>query len=134
MKVTGECLCGAVSFAAEVYPESARICHCTDCQINSASAFGTVVTLVEGTFSLTRGEMEHYVKTAESGNRRDMTFCATCGTRIYSAPDNGEGYTGVRIGLLKEREKLAPKSQIWTQSALDWVGRISDLPAKERQK
>ena len=134
MKVNGECLCGAVAFTAEVDENSARICHCTDCQINSASAFGTVVNLVEDTFELTRGEMAHYVKTAESGNKRDLTFCANCGTRIYSAPVDGQGYIGVRIGLLKERAKLAPKSQLWTRSALDWLGLITELPAVERQK
>ena len=134
MKVNGECLCGAVAFTAEVDPESARICHCADCQINSASAFGTVVNLIDGTFELNRGEMAHYTKTAESGNQRDLTFCATCGTRIYSAPVGRGGYTGVRIGLLKERGKLAPQSQIWTRSALDWIGRILELPASERQK
>ena len=41
MKVHGKCLCGDITFTAEVDENSARICHCTDCQINSASAFGT---------------------------------------------------------------------------------------------
>jgi hypothetical protein len=43
MKIDGACHCGCVRYEAEVNLEQVAICHCTDCQIISGSAFRTVV-------------------------------------------------------------------------------------------
>ena len=43
MKVDGGCLCGNIKYVAEVDQETATVCHCTDCQVNSGSAFGYVI-------------------------------------------------------------------------------------------
>ena len=39
MKVEGKCHCGEITFEAEIDPEAARICHCTDCQILTGAAY-----------------------------------------------------------------------------------------------
>lgn len=39
MKITGGCHCGAIRYEAEVDPATAGICHCTDCQVLSGTAF-----------------------------------------------------------------------------------------------
>jgi hypothetical protein len=41
MKVSGRCYCGQISFEAEIEPDNVRVCHCTDCQTLSGSAFRT---------------------------------------------------------------------------------------------
>lgn len=38
MHVTGACHCGAITFNAEVDEAKVMLCHCTDCQVLSASA------------------------------------------------------------------------------------------------
>jgi len=38
MKVNGSCHCGEIIFKAEV-SEEAVVCHCSDCQVLSGSAF-----------------------------------------------------------------------------------------------
>ena len=45
MKIDGSCLCGRVTYEADIDPAKISICHCTDCQINSGSGFrvGTLV-------------------------------------------------------------------------------------------
>ena len=86
MKVDGGCHCGHIRYEAEVDPDKVVICHCTDCQTLSGSAFRTVVPTNEGTFKLLSGEPKVYVKTGESGNKRVQTFCPDCGSPIYSGP------------------------------------------------
>ena len=39
MKIDGHCHCGAITFEAEVDPDALTICHCTDCQTLTGSAF-----------------------------------------------------------------------------------------------
>ena len=90
MKIDGGCHCGKIRYEDEVDPGKVLICHCTDCQTLSGSAFRTVVPSNEGSFRLLSGTPRVYVKTAESGRRRVQTFCADCGTPIYSATGDGD--------------------------------------------
>lgn len=133
MKVNGECLCGHVRYVAEVDPSKVVVCHCTDCQTNSASAYGVVGLVTEGTFRLTGGETKSFVKVAESGNRRKLEFCGECGTRIVASPVDGEpGPISLRIGTASQRDQLAPIAQIWSRSAQPWVQDLSALPRLEK--
>jgi hypothetical protein len=84
MKVTGGCHCGSISFEAEIDPAQVRICHCTDCQTLTGTAFRTTVLSLPGTFILRSGTPKIYIKTAESGNKRAHAFYPECGTPIYS--------------------------------------------------
>ena len=134
MKVDGSCLCGYVTFEAEVDPGTVELCHCTDCQTMSGSAFRIVVPALEGTFRLLGGTPSIYVKTAESGNRRDQAFCPRCGTAIFSAPVSGRsGFFGLRAGCLRQRRELIPQGQFWRRSALPWVDHIADIPMEESE-
>ena len=52
MTVTGAYHCGQITYEAEVDPERSGICHCTDCQILTGSAFRVSIPTVAGTFRL----------------------------------------------------------------------------------
>jgi hypothetical protein len=135
MKVDGGCHCGAIRYAAEIEPEHVVICHCTDCQTLSGSAFRVVARTREGTFRLTAGAPRIYVKTGESGTRRQQSFCPDCGSPIYST-GVGEGQQkvhSIRVGTIRQRAELIPKAQVWHRSAQQWVGDIAPLPASEKQ-
>ena len=122
MNVDGKCLCGQIQFEAEIDPETTTICHCTDCQINSGTAFGYVVGVVNESFKLLDGEMSFYIKLADSGAKRELAFCGKCGTRIYARPvDRKSSFFGLRVGTIRQIRDLQPKRQVWKKSCLDWV-------------
>ena len=75
MKIDGGCHCGYITYVAEIDPDTVGICHCTDCQTLSGSAFRTSVRAAKDAFSLRSGQPKIYVKTAESGNKRAQAFC-----------------------------------------------------------
>ncbi|HMB76708.1 MAG TPA: GFA family protein [Kiloniellaceae bacterium] len=128
MKVEGGCHCGAIAFEAEIDPEKVILCHCTDCQTLSGAPYRSVAFTRPGGFTLLRGELKTYVKTADSGNRRAQTFCPDCGAPIYAASlDEGPKVYGLRVGALKQRAQLKPKAQYWTHSAQDWVQDLSGV-------
>ncbi len=128
MKVNGKCHCGQLEFEAEINPEKVLICHCTDCQTLSGSAYRTVAPVIEGSFELTRGEMKTYIKTAENGALRSQTFCPECGTPIYAGPaDDKSTMLGLRVGSLEQRDQLPPQSQYFRKSAQTWVQDLSSL-------
>lgn len=56
MKIDGGCHCGFITYEAQIDPEAVAICHCTDCQTLSGSAFRTVVRAEAGAFRLLTGK------------------------------------------------------------------------------
>jgi hypothetical protein len=79
MKVTGGCHCGHITYEAEVDPATVKVCHCTDCQKLTGTAFRATVASLPETFRLMSGTPKIYIKTAESGVWVSMpkTCCST---------------------------------------------------------
>lgn len=123
MKVDGSCHCGAIRFEAEIDPDKVRVCHCTDCQQLSGTAFRVVAPCPEQQFHLLQGMPRIYVKTAESGRHRQQAFCSDCGSALYATSDEAAGARsfGLRVGVLAQRRELVPKRQFWVKSALPWL-------------
>jgi len=135
MHVTGSCHCGAIRYEAEVDPASASVCHCTDCQILSGSAFRVTIRAALGSFRLLAGTPRVYTKTAESGAQREQAFCEHCGSPLYAtSPGPEPRLYSLRAGTLHERAALRPAAQIWCRSALPWLGELASLPRVERQR
>jgi hypothetical protein len=135
MKVEGTCHCGYITVEGEADPERVNICHCTDCQTRTGSAFGVSVQVAGSTFKMT-GQPTTYLKTtADSGKPRLQAFCPKCGSQIYSTtPGDGAqpSYT-VRVGMLKQRDQLTPKRQNWFRSARGWVTDLDAIPKNQKQ-
>jgi hypothetical protein len=133
MRIDGACHCGLITYEADIDPENVRVCHCTDCQSLSGSAFRVVVPVPADKLALS-GEPTVYVKTAESGARRVQAFCPKCGSPIYSAPaDVTPASYFIRVGTVRQRNELPPKVQIWTRSAQQWLEDLASVPRKEKQ-
>ena len=134
MKIDGGCHCGHITFEAEVDPEKVMICHCTDCQTLSGSAFRTAAPTREDTFKLLTGELKIYVKTAENGAKRAQAFCPECGTPIYaSSVGEGPKTHNIRTGTVRQRAALVPKLQIWARSEQPWIGDLDSIRKVEKQ-
>ncbi len=133
MKIDGQCHCGRVRYEATVDPENASVCHCTDCQAISGSAFRTTIRVPDSDFHMT-GEVTRYAKTAANGNRRILVFCPVCGTQMYGMPaEDGPKRLSVRLGTANQRAQLPPRRQIWCQSAMPWVNDLANVPMSPAQ-
>jgi hypothetical protein len=122
MKIDGGCHCGKIRYEAEIDPAKVAICHCTDCQTLSGSAFRTVVPAPKEGFRLLSGTPKVYVKTAESGNKRVQAFCADCGSPIYSSAVENPPVYSIRLGTARQRALLMPRIEVFRKSALGWTG------------
>ena len=69
MKIDGSCNCGTITIEGEADRATVTVCHCTDCQTSSGSAFRVAVPVKGDVFKVS-GRPAIYIKTtAESGNR-----------------------------------------------------------------
>lgn len=134
MKIDGACHCGYITFEAEVDPEKTTVCHCTDCQTLSGSPYRASVPVSPGNFNLLSGEPAIYVKTAESGNKRAQAFCAKCGSPLYAtAFGDPTAFLNVRVGIIRQRDELVPKRQLWGSSRQSWVDALPAINRLDKQ-
>ena len=135
MRIDGSCACGTITLEGEADPADVSICHCTDCQTGTGSAFRVSVPIAGEQFKM-KGKPTNYLKTtADSGKPRVQAFCGQCGSPIYSTTP-GEGQQAaymVRVGILRERDQLAPKRQNWFRSARNWVTSMDVIHKNQKQ-
>ncbi|TDJ73687.1 MAG: hypothetical protein E2O38_02220, partial [Proteobacteria bacterium] len=63
-KYTGGCQCGDVRYEVVRTRQRLVVCHCTDCQRQSGSAFGMTLVVHEADFRLTQGEPKTFASKA----------------------------------------------------------------------
>ena len=135
MKIDGACSCGSIRIEGEADPATTSVCHCTDCQTGTGTAFRVSIPVKGDSFKVS-GQPTIYIKTtADSGNPRAQAFCGKCGSPLYSTSP-GEGQQAmyiVRVGILKQRDQLEPKRQIWWRSARPWVTGLDGIRKIEKQ-
>lgn len=128
MRIEGQCHCGAVAYEAEVDPQKASICHCTDCQVLSGAPFRASVPARAEDLQFRKGKPSVYVKIADSGNRRAQGFCGNCGTSLYATSADDPQIYNLRLGAVRQRDQIPPLRQIWCDSAQAWARDITGLP------
>lgn len=133
MKAHGGCHCGAIRYEAEVDPARVGICHCTDCQQLTGSAYRVTVGVTRSDFRLLQGTPKIYIKTGDSGAQRAQAFCGDCGSPLYAYAVDDPSTLGLRVGCIDERRELQPRRQKWRRSALPWSMDLRGLPQVERE-
>jgi len=132
MKIDGSCHCGHVTYEAEIDPERVSICHCTDCQMLTGSAYRVTAPTPAANVRLTGNPPKLYTKTGDNGRKRLQYFCPECGSPLFTAGEGEDAEEwGIRWGSIRQRHALAPKRRIWCRSAPPWVATIGDLPGRE---
>jgi hypothetical protein len=129
MQIDGRCHCGHVSYVAEIDPDDISICHCTDCQQLTGTAFRVSATTTRDKVRMTGEEPRVYEKRGDNGRRRFQYFCPMCGSPILT---HGEGEDAeecaLRWGSIRQRANLVPSRQIWCRSMVPWIDEVTRLP------
>lgn len=128
----GGCQCGAVRYRIDGDPLVLAICHCTQCQRQSGSAFGMSL-IVDDTQLEVSGELSSYTRDSELGKPVTGYFCPTCGTRVYHRAQRFEGKTNIKAGTLDDTSALAPVLQSWTETKQPWLELAVEIPAASKQ-
>lgn len=121
LPLRGGCQCGYLRYEIRAEPLSVYVCHCTECQRQSGSAFGMSAIVPRSALAFTSGEPRRWSRTTERGNVLDGDFCATCGTRVAHYPRINETIAILKPGTLDDTQWLIPVGHIWTRSAQPWV-------------
>ena len=119
-RLSGGCLCGAVTYSCDAEPILVGLCHCTSCQKGSGSAFSTNVVLPRGSVEVD-GELAIFEDVSDDGRPVLRSFCGNCGSPIISRSAGLPDLEFIKAGTLDDTSWIKPTAEIWCESAQAWV-------------
>ncbi|SFR75554.1 Uncharacterized conserved protein [Marinobacter daqiaonensis] len=128
--LTGQCLCGGITFQYTGPLGPIDLCHCSQCRRAHGSAFSASAPVQKMHLSFTSGEA--LVTEYESRPGKYRGFCGRCGSQLYSRLDAIPGILRLRVGVINEPLGKGPSAHVYTGSKSDWFTITDDLPQYEK--
>ena len=102
--ITGGCQCGAVRYRLTGAPRMLYVCHCSDCQKQSSSAFGMSLIIERKSVEFTCGgeRLRSWDTRGDDGEIKRCTFCPDCGTRVYHVTPGEDEPLSIKAGTLDD--------------------------------
>ncbi len=116
MPITGECLCGKVSYQIEGKLRDARSCHCSRCRkaFSSAASVYAIVEPTEFKWLTGKNLLSSYVAKPGFG----LQFCKVCGSTLCGLY-NGIIH-GVTLGCVNGDPEIEIGMHIYVGSKATW--------------
>src|SRR5256885_306902 len=107
--ISGHCLCGKVSYSADAEPVAQAICHCTNCQRQTGTAFSIVIGVPTAAFEVEGDTLASFPTVGEvHGTPTVRHFCSACGSPIYSLVEATPDVVWIKAGTLDDASWLEP--------------------------
>jgi hypothetical protein len=115
----GGCACGAIRYEIAAEPMFGGQCQCRDCQHETGGGHASFLAFPADAVRLT-GTPRDYEVTADSGNRVQRGFCATCGSSVLSRSSGMPDMITVPAGSLDDPSVFAPGFVVYTSRGPAW--------------
>lgn len=121
LPLNGGCQCGHVRYRLTAPPLVLYACHCTECQRQSASAFGLSMAVDRDDLTVDWSRCGTWERIGASGRKVGCRFCRRCGARLFHEPARNPAIVNVKPGSLDDCSWLQPVGHLWTKSRQPWV-------------
>jgi hypothetical protein len=129
----GGCACGAVRYRLLEDPLELHVCHCTNCQSVSGSAFVMCMPVHTRSLERLKGDPEAAAFQTPDGLAKRDRRCPNCGSCVWGEIDRVPEVLALQAGTLDDTKWLKPIAHIWTSSAQPWVEIPTDVLRYEKQ-
>lgn len=119
LPMEGGCQCGKLRYRLTKPPLTYYACHCTVCQRQSGSAFGSSMMMEADGVDLV-GPHETFGHRGGSGRPMECAFCPSCGVRV-THQIVGSDIMVIKPGTLDDTSWLVPAGHIFTATRQPWV-------------
>lgn len=122
--LTGGCTCGAVRYELSEEPIFQLVCHCTDCQKSSGSAFEEVLIVAADRLAVMGREPKFFAVKADSGRTMNRGFCENCGSPVMIRRPETPQVVFLQAGSLDDPTVFKPAAEVFTCRSDSSVNRI----------
>jgi len=130
---SGHCLCGSITYTATAAPVMQGVCHCTDCQRQTGTAFSIVIGVPRDALRIEGDTLSSFTTIGEVHQTpTERKFCSACGSPIASFVEGMPDLAWIKAGTLDDASWLEPAFEIWVRSAQPWAPHIEGVPQLER--
>lgn len=127
LPMQGGCQCGRHRYEITVSPLTLYACHCTDCQTHAGSTLGMSMPVPREGLRTDLDSLSSWDKTAANGRTVKISFCATCGVRLFHEPSRNPKIVNVKPGTLDDTSWVRPMGHLWLDSAQPWFEPPEDM-------
>lgn len=125
--IKGGCACGSIRYTSKSEPIAMLNCHCTDCQLSSGAPFASGIVVMTADLEIS-GTPKSYAVRASSGGLATRSFCADCGTPLFTQSESNAQFTSIRFPSLDDPSTFKPMLDIYTANAQAWVCLDQGIP------
>ena len=121
LPLRGGCQCGHVRYRLSAPPRVLYVCHCTECQRQSSSAFGMTTQVRSEDLVVDWSRLEVWTRRTDSGGQMDCHFCPTCGGRLFHTKQGTGSIVSIKPGSFDDLSWIRPIGHLWIKSRQPWV-------------
>lgn len=118
---TGRCQCGEIRYKSVEKPLSLYICHCEECQKQSASAFGISLDVPRIGLEIMQGAPKCWSHATDGGRMLKCAFCPNCGSRLWHEYEPAAETVSIKGGSLDEPLNVSDAIHVWTTRKLPGI-------------
>jgi len=126
-EISGQCLCGSLSWSSKEPIIWSAICHCFDCRRAASSDFVSWIGLSKPSTTWL-GRREFY----QSSKNVRRSFCASCGAPASFETTVFPDEVHVYAAMLNDPNLYKPTAHIFWSERVPWVILQDDLPKHEK--
>jgi hypothetical protein len=131
-KLDGRCMCGSITYSCDADPVATAVCHCTECQRQTGTAFSVVVGLPVDALKVEGDTLAMFKTVGEAqDSETERNFCSACGSPIFSLSSALPDLVWLKAGTLDDTSWLEPQVEVWGRSAQPWVEQAEGRPRVE---
>jgi len=124
--ISGNCLCGEVSFSCSNTFKAFHLCHCKQCQKTSGSAYAANLFTEPDNITWTSGKQ--FIKRYDMPNRSiSKAFCTECGCGLPYLSGTGAALI-VPAGCLDGVPNIDPQDNIFCAEKVTWFEQTITAP------
>jgi hypothetical protein len=116
ISVSGRWRCHRVRFVLREEPIAFYLCHCTNCQAESGSAFGQSMAVRRETIEAIEGPVRDHTIEHEGGRHSFVSYCGNCLTMMWGHSPEVPQVWGLNAGSLDSSADLRPYGNMWTRA------------------
>ncbi len=117
--ITGQCLCGSITYRCEAEPGFSLLCQCTQCQKITGAGHSAQFSMSADT-TVILGTVKTYTLTSDAGNSVVSAFCPTCGNPIYKTTSVMPDAYFFHAATLDDPSLFKPEIAVYANSAQHW--------------